>query len=83
MVSLITITYETTVFTPEKYILPTFYYVISVRRFRSLPASVFPADIPVPLGSTSGGRPCLRLTLPTADRVVVLHNLVVAHAGRT
>ena len=57
--SLITITYETTVFTPEKYILPTFYYVISVRRFRSLPASVFPADIPVPLGSTSRWSPLL------------------------
>ena len=27
--------------------------------------------------------PCLRLTLPTAERVVVFHHLVVAHAGRT
>ena len=26
---------------------------------------------------------CLRLTLPTAERVVVFHHLVVAHAGRT
>ena len=29
------------------------------------------------------GHPCLRLTLPTAERVVVFHHLVVAHAGRT
>ena len=26
---------------------------------------------------------CLRLTLPTAERVVVFHHLVVTHAGRT
>ena len=29
------------------------------------------------------GHPCLRLTLPAAERVVVLHHLVVALAGRT
>ena len=29
------------------------------------------------------GHSCLRLTLPTAERVVVFHHLVVAHAGRT
>ena len=62
----------------------TAFYVISVRRFGSLPASIF-----FPL--TSGflqipphdGHPCLRLTLPTAERVVVSHHLVVALAGRT
>lgn len=27
--------------------------------------------------------PCLRLTLPTAKRVVVFHHLAVAHAGHT
>lgn len=29
------------------------------------------------------GHPCLRLTLSTAERVVVFHHLVVTHAGRT
>lgn len=29
------------------------------------------------------GHPCLRLTLSTAEGVVVFHHLVVAHAGRT
>ena len=60
-------------------------YVISVRRFGSLPASIFFFSL------TSGflqipphdGHPCLRLTLPTAERVVVSHHLVVALAGRT
>lgn len=62
----------------------TAYYVISVRRFRSLPASAF-----FPLTSSFlqipplDGHPCLRLTLPAAERVVVFHHLVVAHAGRT
>ncbi len=30
-----------------------------------------------------GGHPCLRLTLPTAERVAVFHHPVVAHAGHT
>jgi len=61
----------------------TAYYVISIRRFGSLPANVFFADIRLPSDSTSRWTPLLRLTLPTAERVVVFHHLVVAHAGRT
>ena len=54
----------------------TSYYVISVRRFRSLPASVFllaSGFIQIP---PHDGHLCLRLTLPTAERVVVLHHLL-------
>ena len=60
------------------------FYVISVRRFGSLPASIFflltSGFLQIP---PHDGHPCLRLTLPTAERVVVSHHLVVAHAGRT
>ena len=45
----------------------------------------FFTDIRLPSDSTSRWTPppCLRLTLPTAERVVVFHHLAVAHAGRT
>ena len=61
----------------------TAYYVISVRRFGSLPASVFSLTSGFLQISPHDGHPCLRLTLPTAERVVVLHHPVVAHVGRT
>ena len=62
----------------------TAYYVISVRRFRSLPAGIlFPADIHLPSDSTSRGTP-----LPSANASYCRarsglspHN--VEHAGRT
>ena len=53
----------------------------SVREFAR--QHFFPADIRLPSIPPHDGHPCLRLTLPTAERVVVFHHLVVAHAGRT
>ena len=57
--------------------------MISVRRFGSLPASIFLLTSGFLQIPPHDGHPCLRLTLPTAERVVVSHHLVVAHAGRT
>ena len=62
----------------------TAYYVIPVRRFGefahqgSLTLTSDFLQIP-----PRDGHPCLRLTLPAAERVVVFHHLVVTHAGRT
>ena len=61
----------------------TAYHVISVCRFRSLPAKVSHLDIWIPSDSNSRWTPCLWLTLPAAERVVVSRHLVVAHAERT
>ena len=61
----------------------TAYYVIPVRRFGSLPASVFLLTSGFLQIPPHGGHPCLRLTLPAAECVVVFHHLVVELAGRT
>ena len=58
-------------------------YMISVRRFGSLPARLFSL---LPSGSPQllslDGHSCLRLTLLTVVRVVDLRQLVVAYVGR-
>ena len=60
----------------------TTFYVIPVRRFGSLPASVFSLTSGFLQIPPHDGNPCPQLALPTAERVVVFHHLVVAHAGR-
>lgn len=59
----------------------TAYHVISVCRFRSLPAKVSHLDIWIPSDPTSRWTPCLWLTLPAAERVVVSRHLVVLMNG--
>ena len=56
---------------------------VSVHRFRRLPACIFSLTSDFLQIPPHDGHPCLRLTLSTAEGVVVFHHLVVAHAGRT
>ena len=67
-----------TSFTPSAVHLPIKFIEVDVCQPRFLTLTSDFLQIP-----PHGGHPCLRLTLPTAERVVVFHHLAVTHAGRT